>query len=237
MKAEENEPGAVAEGAAGGEHRETVSGEQPRRAAGMNDVVKNAAESRCSPAGGIVSPEVLGVCAPSAEPKAEGGSAKAENAGAAGTAGPVSWPLGGNASPWKTSEEADTSWEVAGGGGPPSPGISSAPDPATPAIGNPEGPGEEEGAEARGSAEHAASAPRTEAQPHAGSGIAESVPTLTATPGPAPTGTASPGLAAGADPWDETGWGGEQQPLLWGVREGRTPEPLPRQVNLQRLPR
>ncbi|GAB0201836.1 break repair meiotic recombinase recruitment factor 1 [Grus japonensis] len=84
---EENESGTVSERVAGGEHRENVSEEQPQ-ATGTNDTVKNAAESWCSPAGGGVSAEVSGVCAPSADLKVEGGTAELESAGTAGTISP-----------------------------------------------------------------------------------------------------------------------------------------------------
>ncbi|XP_075382073.1 break repair meiotic recombinase recruitment factor 1 [Mycteria americana] len=241
VNAEENESGTVSERAAGGEHRENASGERPR-ATGTNDAVKNVAESWCSPASGIVSAEVSGVCAPSADPKAEEGTAEPESAGAAGTVGPVSLPQGGNASPWKVSGEADAGRKEARGGGTPSAGTSSVPDPAVPAGGNPAGEGEgeglaeEQGTQARRGTEHAVSAPRTHTQPPArsgdlprGGGTAESAPTVTAMPGPAPTGTAQPpaagtGSAVGADPQDETRLAGEPlspQPELRGA------QPLP----------
>lgn len=73
---------------------------------------------------------------------AEGGSAEAENTGAAGT-------QGGNVAPRKNSGEADAGREEAGGGETPAAGSSSAPDPAVPAGGKREGEGlaEEGGAE------------------------------------------------------------------------------------------
>lgn len=146
VNAEENESGAVSESAAEGEHRETVSGEQAP-ATGTNDAVKNVAEPWCSPAGGGISAEVLGVHGPSVELTAEGGSAEPESTGAAGS--PSS--QGGNVSPRKTSGEANAGREEAREGETPSPGTSSAPDPAVPAGGNPAGEREGEGlAEDRG---------------------------------------------------------------------------------------
>ncbi|XP_054663749.1 break repair meiotic recombinase recruitment factor 1 [Grus americana] len=219
---EENESGTVSERVAGGEHRENVSEEQPQ-ATGTNDTVKNAAESWCSPAGGGVSAEVSGVCAPSADLKVEGGTAELESAGTAGTISPVS----GNTSPRK----------------------SSALEPAVPAVGNPAGERESDGhAEARRGAEHVVGAPRKDTPPSArsgdlprGGGTAESVPAVTVTP--APPGTASPpaagaALAVGADLQDEPGSAGvppSPQSEPRGVPEGNSPE-LPPQQRLPAVP-
>lgn len=244
VNAEENESGAVSERVAGGEHRDKVSWER-LRTTGTNDAVENTAESWCSPDSSGVSVEVSGVCAPSVDPKADGGIAEPESTGAAGTIGPVSQPQGGTASPQKTLGEADAGREEAGGGETPSPRTSSAPDPAVPAGEDPSGEREgeslteERGAEVRHGAEHAVSTPRTDAQPPArsgdllrGGGITESAPAVLVTPGPAPTGTARPpaagtGSAVGADPQDETCSAGELQ----GGLEGNSLELPPQQVN------
>ncbi|XP_029862252.1 break repair meiotic recombinase recruitment factor 1 [Aquila chrysaetos chrysaetos] len=250
VNTEENESGAVSKRAAGGEHQENMSGEQ-LRATGTNDTVKNAAESCCSLAGGSVSVEVLGVCALSTDPKAEGGTTEPETAGTAGTIIPVSQPQGGNACPWKMLGEADAGQEEAERGETCSPGTSSAPDPAVPAGKDPSGKREGEGlaeerdAEARCSMEHAVSVPRTDARPPAHSSdlpcsgeTTGSTPAVMAMPGPAPTGTARPPAAstdsdAGTDPQDGTCSTGEQlspQPELHCGLEGNSLELLPQQL-------
>ncbi|XP_059689020.1 break repair meiotic recombinase recruitment factor 1 [Gavia stellata] len=243
VNGEENESSAISERAAGGEHWENMSGEQPR-ATGTNDMVKNAAESWCSLASGSVS--ISGVCALSADLKAGGSTAELERAGAAGTIGPVSRPQGGNISPRKTSGEANVGREEARGEETPSPETSSAPDPAVPAGGNPtgeregEGLAEERDVEARCVTEHTDITPRTDTELPACSGnlpcsggIAVSTPALTAIPGPAPTGTVQPPAAStssavGTDPRDETCSAGEPSSVLGGNSLELLPQqPLP----------
>lgn len=253
VNTEENESSAVSKRAAGGEHQENMSGEQ-LRATGTNDTVKNVAESCCSLAGGSVSVEVLGVCALSTDPKAEGGTTEPETADTAGTIIPVSQPQGGNTCLWKMLGEADSGQEEAERGETRSPGTSLAPDPAVPAgkgsSGKRDGEdlAEERDAEARCSMEHAVSVPRMDAQPLARSsdllcsgGTTESTATIMAMPEPAPMGTTQPPAAstssdAGTDPQDGTCSTGEQfspQPELQHGLEGNSLELPPQQVNPQ----
>lgn len=253
VNSEENESSTVSKRAAGGEHQENMSGEQ-LQATGTNNMVKNVAESCFSLAGGGISVEVLGVCALSTDPKAEGGTTEPETAGTAGTIIPVSQPHGGNACLWKMLGEADAGQEEAERGETCSPGTSLAPDPAVPAgkdsSGKREGEGlaEERDVEARCSMEHAVSMPRTDAQPPAHSsdlpysgGTTESTATIMAMPGPAPTGTTQPPAAstssdAGTDPQGGTCSTGKQffpQPELQRGLEGNSLEFPLQQVNPQ----
>ncbi|CAN0023986.1 unnamed protein product [Bubo scandiacus] len=224
VNAEENESSTVSTRVAGGEHRENLSRERSR-ATGTNGAVESVAEPWCGPAGAAGgSVEILGVCALSADLKVEGGAAEPESVGAAGTAEPESvgaagtaqpesvgtagtaepesWPQGENDSPWKTSGEADTGREAAGGGETPAPGTSSAPDPAVPAVGDPcggsEGPAEEPGRTV---------SPRMDTQP------------------PARPGT---GSAVGTEPRGRAGGGGERLCPPSGLA-GSSPELPPQQ--------